>query len=106
MPFIPYGLVSGSHVFGVWVLHVVCGIGFFMRCSILYGAMLGSTVDTCSASVLGAFVRILHFSMVKWTRVQSPFSRRMEKCAQPMLQLSVLVAMLALGNQENTSWPM
>ena len=33
----------------------------------------------------------------------SPFSRRMEKCAQPMLQLSVLVCELALGNPDITS---
>ena len=29
--FFPCGLVSGSHVSGVWVLHVVYGIGFFGR---------------------------------------------------------------------------
>ena len=45
-------------------------------------------------------------STVKWTRIlrcQSPFSRRVEKCAQPMLQLSVLVCELALGNPDITS---
>ena len=47
-----YVLVSGSHVFGVWVLHLEysefdsTGDVAFAR-----DAMLGSTVDTCSASV-------------------------------------------------------
>ena len=46
-------LVSGSLYLDVWVLHVECGTldssGDDFGCS----AMLGSTMDTCSASVLG-----------------------------------------------------
>ena len=66
------------------------------------GAMLGLTVDTCSASVL-SFGRIAHTSNVAVDSnpvAWSPFSRRM-KCAQQMRQFSVLHAMRALGNLEN-----
>ena len=47
----------------VLCLGVACGtlkIGFFGRFCGYSCAMLGSTVDTCSAPVLGAFGRILH----------------------------------------------
>ena len=47
-------------------LGVACGrlkVGFFGRFCGYSWAMLGSTVDTCSASVLGAFGRNLHFSV-------------------------------------------
>ena len=55
------------------------------------GAMLGSTVDTYSASVRDAFGRILHifFGEVDSNPVaSSPFSRRVGKCAQQISLLS------------------
>ena len=51
----PSCLVAGSHAFCVWGLRVGYRIEFFGRCCGYSGAMLGSTVDTCSASVLDAF---------------------------------------------------
>ena len=46
-------------------------IGLFGRFSSC--AMLGSTVDTCSASVLGAFGRLYIFSTGKWTQILKCF---------------------------------
>ena len=70
---------------------------FCMRSSrdFLSGAMLGSTVDTCSASVLGLgrISHIFHVAVDSNPVAWSPFSRRVEKCAQHMLQSSVLLAM-------------
>ena len=58
----PFVLVSGSHASCVWVLPVdyLLKIGFFGRFCGYSCAMHGPTVDTCSASVLGAFEQILH----------------------------------------------
>ena len=84
------GLVSESYLFYVWVLP--CGIrkmdllgDDFSEC-----ATPDSTVDTCYASVHLAFGRIVQYFQWIWTRILrrfSPFSRRMEKCAQSMPQV-------------------
>ena len=52
------GVVSGSHMSCVWVLPVNIGNEFFERFCGYSCAMLGSTVDTCSATV--RFGRIAH----------------------------------------------
>ena len=63
----PYGLVSGSHVFGVWVLHaeyknwILREISFREQCLARHS---------------------IHVLPVAW----SPLSRRMEKCAQQMFE--------------------
>ena len=65
------------------------------------GAMLGSTVDLGSATVLGFwtnFTQFLRCRGLEFCSFLSPFSRRMEKCAQQMLQSSVPLAMRTLGN--------
>ena len=50
------GLVSGSLVSGVWVLLVKFRYWIFREMLPLFGApLLGSTVNTCSASVRDAF---------------------------------------------------
>ena len=56
------GLVSGSLVSGVWVLLVEFRYWIFreMLAAFLWSAMLGSTVNTYSASVRDAFGRIAH----------------------------------------------
>ena len=62
---------------------------------ILCGAMLGSTVDTCAASVLAGFW--MNFTLFLRTRglgsrgFVSPFRCRVEKCAQQMLWVAVHV---------------
>ena len=65
-------------------------IGFSGRC---YGAILGSTEDTCSASMDLC-------TNSSYPAVLSPFSRRTEKCAQLMLQFTVFLALLTHGNQD------
>ena len=84
---------------GVWVLHVDHGTLDSSGDDIVRGAMLGFTVDTGLATVLG-FGRILHIFHVD---VGSDFgvflSRRMEKCAQSMLRFESLHALFALGVQ-------
>ena len=52
-------LVSVSHLLVVWVLLGVQRIAFLGRVCGL-GAMPGSTGDTCSATVLAFFERIVH----------------------------------------------
>ena len=49
--FFRLGVVSGSHMSCVWVLPVDYYSGFFGRFCGYSCAMLGSTVDTCSATV-------------------------------------------------------
>ena len=60
----PYGLASGSHASCVWVFNVEYRIRLFVGFCGYSGAMLGSTVDTCSSSVLGAFGRFAHIFCV------------------------------------------
>ena len=58
------------------------------------GAMPGSTL---------ALGELRIFSTLSWTRILkyfSPFSRRMEKCAQPMLQLAVPLCAARTWNWE------
>ena len=84
---------------GVWVLHVDYGTLDFSGDDFVRGAMLGLTVDTGLATVLG-FGRISHIFYVdvgSHLGVFSPFSRRMEKYAQSMLRFESLHALFALG---------
>ena len=82
-------------MFGVWVLHaewILREISFREQC------LARQSIHVLRQYL--AFGRISHMfhvavdlNPVAW----SPFSRRMEKCAQQMLQSSVLLAMRALG---------
>ena len=62
--------------------------------------LLGSTVVTCSAAVLAFFGRVTHIFYVDvdsdFEAFFSPFSGRMEKCAQSMLQFESLHVPFAL----------
>ena len=61
----PSGLEPGSPVSGVWVLLVEYReLDSSGDAAILWGAMVDSTLDTCSASALGAFGRFGIFSTV------------------------------------------
>ena len=52
--------LSGSHVFGVWVLHA--GVRKLDSSRDVFSwAMLGSTVDTCSASARDAYWTIFTY---------------------------------------------
>ena len=85
------GLVSESYLLYVWVLP--CGvrkIGSSERHNFSHGfATPGSTVDTCYASVHLACGRNFFYADVDSDPEVcfSPFSRRMEKCAQSMPQV-------------------
>ena len=80
-------------------LGVACGVQGWIRREmplLCYSscAMLASTVDTCSWSVLGGFLDELPtFSTARWTRILRFLlvlhTCRMEKCAQPVLQSAV-----------------
>ena len=89
---VPFSLVSGSHVFGVQ------RIGFFRRSFFVRNAWLDCGYMFCI--ITGRFSDDFHiFSTLPWTQLLkffSPFSRRMEKYAQQMLQSSVQLAMRTL----------
>ena len=71
---------------------------------IFFGAMLGSTVDACSASVLGAFGRMLHIFYGEVDSDPELYSLRSHAEWRSVLsRLSVLVCVLALGNPDITS---
>ena len=83
-------------------LGVACGRQFFVDFSgddFVRGAMLGLTVDTGLATVLGFLTNYTHFLCRRglgfWRF--SPFSCRMEKYAQSMLRFESLHALFALG---------
>ena len=63
--------------------------------TVFVGAILGSTVDTCPASVLWWLLDVFHtFSTLRRTRILkcfSPFCSRTEKRAQSMLLVAVLL---------------
>ena len=91
-------LVSGSFFLGVWVLHVDYGTLDSSGDDFVRGAMLGLTVYTVLATVLG-FGRTTHIFNVDVDSdcgVSSSFSRRMEKYAQSVLQFESLHALFAL----------
>ena len=52
---------SGSHCSGCLMLLMSSKIGFLRETTFFVGAMLGSTVDTCSASVLWLWTYFPHF---------------------------------------------
>ena len=72
--FISIILVSGSQCSSVWVLLMSAKIGIFDKCLFFVGAILGSTVDTCSASVLLVALDVFHtFSTLRRTRILKCF---------------------------------
>ena len=91
---------TGSLLFGVWVLLVEYGTLDSSGDDFVCGrnAWFDSGYGVCDSTwLLDEFHTI---STSTWTlilRFLSPFSHRMEKCAQPMLQCSVFVCELALG---------
>ena len=88
---------------GVWVLLMSTKIGFFGRWLFFVGAMLGFTVDTCSASVLWLWTYFTHFFYDAADSNPDAFllhSVWMEKCAQSMLLVSVCSARFTFGNLE------
>ena len=56
-----YDLVSGSLLLGIWVLHVEYGTLDSSGDDFVRGCMLGSTVDTGFASVLGFWTNFTQF---------------------------------------------
>ena len=64
-----FGFVPGSHTSCVWVLPVENPRLNFSGDSVVIRATLGSTVNTCSASVRDASGRISHISTLTWTRI-------------------------------------
>ena len=78
-------LVSGSHVFSVWVLHAE-------------HRKFGSSGDLFLWEVAsGRILYIFYDEMDSNPVASSPFSRRMEKCAQQMPQIPVQLAMRTSG---------
>ena len=87
--------LSGSHVFDVWVLHAEYYNWILRQISFRWQCLARQSIHVLH-QYGDAFFDDLHiFSNL--LRV-SPFSRRMEKCAQQMLHSSVVLAMRALGN--------
>ena len=74
---------------------------------VFVGAILGSTVDTCSATVLLVAMDELHtFSALRRTRILkccSPFCCRTEKRAQSMLLVAVLLCVVRTWKTGSTS---
>ena len=74
--------------------------------SLSVGAMLGSTVDTCSASVLLVALDVFRFfSSLRRTRILkcfSPFCSRAEKRARSTLLVAVLLCAVRTWKPEST----
>ena len=67
---------------GVWVLLVDYGTCFFSGDDFVRGAMLGLTVDTGLATVLGVFLEGFHiFSTSTWARILAFLLRNGEVCS-------------------------
>ena len=87
----------------VWVLLVECGTldsdGDDCGC----GAIFGSTMVACSASVLGFWMNCSYFSTLPWTRILKclvfVLTQNGEECSADA-PVSVLVALVAPGNLE------
>ena len=84
---------------GVWVLLVDCGTLDFSGDDIVCGAMLGLTLDTGLATVLGFWKNFTYFLRRRGLGFWRFFSCRMEKYAQSMLRFEPLHALFALGVQ-------
>ena len=96
--------VSGSLlgvwvVVGVWVLLVEYGTLDFSGDDFVRCAMLGLTVDTGLATVLGFWKNFTYFLRRRGLGFWRFFSCKMEKFAQSMLRFEPLHALFALGVQ-------
>ena len=84
---------------GVWVLLVEYGTLDFSEDDFVRGAMLGLTLDTGLATVLGFWKNFTYFLRRRGLGFWRFFSCKMEKFAQSMLRFEPLHALFALGVQ-------
>ena len=71
-------LVSGSHCSGWLGVAYEYEIWILRETTFFVGAMLGSTVDTCSASVLWLWTNFTHVSTMRQTRILKRFLHSVE----------------------------
>ena len=93
------GSLFGVWVVGVWVLLVEYGTLDFSGDDFVRCAMLGLTVDTGLATVLGFWKNFTYFLRRRGLGFWRFFSCKMEKFAQSMLRFEPLHALFALGVQ-------
>ena len=94
-------------LFYVWVLAVEFRIWIFREILGCFSAILGSTVDTCSATVFGVIGTNCTFSSLRWTRnlrsSVSVLSQNGDLCSVDASVRSP-VTLLALGIWTLLSW--